>query len=101
MGSKSSFSRPHRTQPFDEPAAEHVPPDTADAAAPGRTPVSDEATRLFTELCERVPDAAERAALVGVSVEVDEMWRQGKALPVLRAHRKKIERALNAAPPAE
>lgn len=99
MGSKSSFSRPHRTQPFDQPAAEHLPPDVADAATPGHAPARDEASRLFGELCERVPDAATRAALVGISVELDEAWRQGKGLPVLRAHRKKIERALNAAPP--
>ena len=100
MGSKSSFSRPHRTQPFDQPAAEHLPPDVADTTGPGRAPAGDEASRLFAELCEQVPDAETRASLVGVSVEVDEAWRQGKRLPVLRAHRKRIERALNAAPRA-
>ena len=99
MGSKSSFSRAHRTQAFDQPAADHVPRDAADAAAPTHAQAGDEASRLFAELCERVPDAEARAALVSVTVELDEAWRQGKRLPLLRAHRKRIERALNSAPP--
>ena len=100
MGSKSSFNRAHRTQAFDQPAGEHYPRGVADAGAPGGAPASDEAARLFGELCERVPDAATRAFLIGVSVALDEAWRQGKRLPVLRAHRKRLERALSAAPPA-
>lgn len=44
--------------------------------------------------CERVPDAATRASLLGVATTLDEAWLRGERLPVLRAHRKRLERAL-------
>jgi hypothetical protein len=52
---------------------------------------------VFAELCARVPDSAERARLVGVSLELDAAWARGAALPLLRAHRKAVERALRLA----
>ena len=97
--SRASVARTgHR--PFDQPAAEHSRGTSRTQAHRVTLPAGDEASRLFAELCERVPDAEARASLVGVTVELDEAWRQGKRLPLLRAHRKRIERALNAAPSA-
>jgi hypothetical protein len=51
---------------------------------------------LFAELCERVSDSATRASLLGVGTELDEAWLRGERLPVLRAHRKRLEQALHA-----
>jgi hypothetical protein len=48
----------------------------------------------FAELRERVPDAAERARILGVSPETEAAWSRGTALPLLRAHRRALEQAL-------
>jgi hypothetical protein len=96
---KSSFKRAHRTHAFDQPAGSTYPKLAAEGG-PGGVQSNDEAWRLFTELCERMPDAAARASAIGVSPALEEAWRRGERLPVLRAHRKSIERALRAAPPA-
>jgi hypothetical protein len=99
---KSRFKRAHRTHAFDQRPGDVYPQSGAEeagpAGAPGDDEASDEASRLFTELCERVPDAATRASLIGVSVTLDEAWRRRERLPILRAHRKSVERALRAAP---
>ena len=50
----------------------------------------DEAQQLLAELRERVPDAAARSRLLGVEVAVDQAWRAGQLLPLLRAHRRSI-----------
>jgi hypothetical protein len=60
------------------------------------TSPSDQAERLFAELCNRVPSARDRAAMVGVPVEQDKAWRDGRQLPILRAHRKALAAALAA-----
>jgi hypothetical protein len=96
---KSSFKRAHRTHAFDQPAGASYPQLAAEGG-PGGVQSSDESWRLFTELCERVPDATTRASVIGVSPALEEAWRRGERLPVLRAHRKSIERALRESPPA-
>lgn len=50
--------------------------------------------QLFTlheRLCELVPEPAERAALLNLPVSVDQAWRDGRMMPVLRAQRKAIQ----------
>jgi hypothetical protein len=96
---KSSFKRAHRTHAFDQRPGDPYPHLAAEGG-PGGLQSSDEAWRLFTELCERVPEATARAAAIGVSPALEEAWRRGERLPVLRAHRKSIERALRESPPA-
>jgi hypothetical protein len=93
---KSSFNRAHRTQAFDQRPGGAYPHLAADGG-PGGVHSSDESWRLFTELCERMPDAAARASAIGVSPALEEAWRRGERLPVLRAHRKSVERALRSA----
>ncbi len=95
---KSSFKRAHRTHAFDQPAGASYPQLAAEGGPLG-VQSSDESWRLFTELCERVPDATARAAALGVSPVLEQAWRRGERLPVLRAHRKAIERALRDSPP--
>jgi hypothetical protein len=92
---KSPFKRPHRTHAFGQRPGEPYPQVVADGG-PGGLHSSDESWRLFTELCELVPDATARASAIGVSPALEEAWRRGERLPVLRAHRKSIERALRA-----
>jgi hypothetical protein len=94
---KSRFKRAHRTHAFDQRPGEVYPQSGAEEVGPSGAPGDDEASRLFAELCERVPDAATRAALIGVSVSLDEAWRRRQRLPILRAHRKSVERAVRAA----
>jgi hypothetical protein len=90
---KSSFKRAHRTHAFDQRPGATYPQLVADGG-PGGVHSSDESWKLFTKLCERVPDATARASAIGVSPALEEAWRRGERLPVLRAHRKSIERAL-------
>jgi hypothetical protein len=94
---KSRFKRAHKTHAFGQRAGETYPHDGTDEVGPASAHADDVASRLFSELCERVPDAATRASLVGVSLTLDEAWRRRERLPILRAHRKQIERALQAA----
>jgi hypothetical protein len=49
---------------------------------------------LFDELSKRVEGADERAALIGVSPHLVDAWDRGASQPLLRAHRKALERAL-------
>ena len=93
----SRNKRAHKTHAFGQRAGEPYPHGHADEVAPGSTSAEDEASKLFTELCERMPDAETRASSIGVSVALDEAWRRGERLPILRAHRKSIERALRSA----
>lgn len=95
----SRNKRAHKTHAFGQRAGEPYPHGHADEGAAGSPHANDEASRLFAELCERIPDAEARASLTGVSVELDAAWRRGERLPILRAHRKRIARALSAAPP--
>jgi hypothetical protein len=54
----------------------------------------DAVIQQFIELCERVEDPAERARLLGVSPAIEAAWREGRALPILRARRKALADAL-------
>lgn len=76
-------------QPAGEPYP-HLDP----GQASGRAGADGQVLALFAELCERVPDATERAKMLGVSLETEAAWSRGVGLPVLRAHRRAVERAL-------
>lgn len=54
----------------------------------------NEAERLFEELCERVPNASDRAELLRVSLKQEKAWRNGQQLPILRARRKVLAAVL-------
>ncbi|MEO6866876.1 MAG: hypothetical protein ABI200_02525 [Gaiellales bacterium] len=49
---------------------------------------------LHERLCELMPDAAERMALLQVPANVEAAWLEGKMLLVLRARRKPLESAV-------
>jgi hypothetical protein len=98
----SRFKRAHRTHALDQPAGEPYPRLRAGQAA-HRAAGDRDLLALFAKLCSRVPDVAKRAELLGVSAEVQAAWERGASLPLLRAHRKALERAhrgLNGDPPA-
>jgi hypothetical protein len=88
----SQFKKAHTTHALAQPAGTSYP-----AAAGGAGPAAarqDEALRLFAELCERVPDPAERALLLGVTIDLDAAWRAGRQLPLLGARRRSLRAAL-------
>jgi hypothetical protein len=96
MGS-SRFKKAHRTHAFGQRAGESYPAQIAGQS--GRRSGADaDILALFSELCSRVPDARERVKLLGVSPALEAAWERGTALPLLRAHRKALDRALGAAP---
>jgi hypothetical protein len=91
----SQLKKAHRTHALAQPAGSSYPQGSngpGGAAGP-----ADEAERLFAELCDRVPSAPDRAALLEVSPELDEAWREGRKLPILRARRKQLAASLAAA----
>lgn len=49
---------------------------------------------VHDRLCELEPDVAERAALLGITPEVDAAWREGRMLPVLRARGSAMRKAV-------
>jgi hypothetical protein len=89
----SRFKRAHRTHALAQPAGEPYP-----QSAAGQNPTWSDpdaaVLRLFADFCTVVPDAARRAELLGVSLKVEAAWRRGAALPLLRAHRRAVQRAL-------
>jgi hypothetical protein len=89
----SRFKRAHRTHALAQPAGEPYPQSAAGQAL-GRSDEDGVALSLYAELCRRVPDASRRAELVGIPREVEEAWQRGAAIPLLRAHRPALERAL-------
>jgi hypothetical protein len=89
----SRFKRAHRTHALAQPAGEAYP-QAATGQTPGRADPNAAALRLFADLCTSVPDAGRRAQLLGVSLEVEAAWQRGAAIPLLRAHRRALERAL-------
>jgi hypothetical protein len=93
----SRLKKAHRTHALAQPAG-HGYPHADPGQAAGRGGVDGQVLALLAELRARVPDDAERAQLLGVSVEVEAAWTRGVALPVLRAHRKSIERLLRSIP---
>jgi hypothetical protein len=88
----STYKRAHRTHALAQRAGEsypHVGPGQAlDRAQDGRL------FGLYRELCGLAPDPVERAGILGVSPEIQAAWERGAALPLLRAHRRTIERAI-------
>jgi hypothetical protein len=95
MGS-SRFKKAHRTHAFGRRAGESYPAQIA-GKSDRRADADGDLLALFSELCSRVPEASERVKLLGVSTALEAAWERGTALPLLRAHRKALERALLAA----
>jgi hypothetical protein len=91
----SRFKRAHKTHAFNQPAGVPYPNRIQDGPDESTARSGDVALNLFGELCELVPNASTRASLVGVATTLDEAWLRGERLPLLRAHRKHLERALN------
>jgi hypothetical protein len=88
----SQLKRAHRTHALAQPAGQAYP-----HLDPGRAPgtgADRQVLALHAELCSRVPDPAQRARLVGVTAATEAAWTRGAGLPVLRAHRRAVERAL-------
>jgi hypothetical protein len=83
----SQFKKAHRTYALAQPAGERYPTAVSSRVA-ARSPLATDALVLNSELCEHVPKAAERAELLGVSIALEQAWQEGRALPLLRAHRK-------------
>jgi hypothetical protein len=90
----SQLKKAHRTHALAQPAGSEYPHEPSGTAAGAGS--ADEAERLFVELCERVPSPSDRAELIGVSMELDEAWRNGRKLPILRAQRKRLTASLDA-----
>jgi hypothetical protein len=89
----SRFKRAHRTHALMQPAGQPYPHlDFGHASA--STKADQQLLASFRELCERLPDAAKRAKMLGVSAETEAAWSRGVALPLLRAHRRTLEQAL-------
>ena len=91
----SQLKKAHRTHALAQPAGSEYPHEPSGTA--GVAGSADEAERLFVELCDRVPSPSDRAELLGVTLELDEAWRSGRKLPILRARRKQLAAALAAA----
>lgn len=91
----SSFKKAHKTHAFAQPAGVSYPHLNEDETTGSRGDSDDERlVQQFSEICKLVEDSTERARLLGVAVRVDAAWQEGKMLPLLRAHRKVIERTL-------
>ena len=84
----SQLKKAHKTHALAQPAGVPYPHGAAGDGTRARR--GDEAQQLFAELCKRVPDAASRSRLIGVEVAVDEAWRGGRLLPLLRTHRRSL-----------
>lgn len=91
----SKLKKAHRTHALDQRAGAGYPAGATDPAAHA-VGGGDEAVRLYRELCRLVPDQGERAASLGVDAHLDESWRQGHMLPLLRAHRRALAAAIRA-----
>jgi hypothetical protein len=94
-GVGSQLKKAHRTHALAQPAGSAYPHELSGAG--GAVGSTDEAERLFIALCDRVPSPSDRAELLGVTLELDEAWRSGRKLPILRARRKQLAAALAAA----
>lgn len=88
----SKLKKAHKTHALAQTAGV----DYVAAAKGGRAGAneSDPALRAYVELCAKVPDPAERARLLGVGAELEEAWARGERLPLLRARRAAVVRAL-------
>jgi hypothetical protein len=94
----SRFKRAHRTHALDQPAGEGYAQAASDQA-PRQGGADDRVATLYAELCARVPDAAKRSELLAVAPELEAAWQEGDRLPLLRAHRKALERAIRSTDP--
>lgn len=91
----SRFKKAHKTHALAQPAGLSYPHIGQDGLLDIEADSADgRLIRRFQTLCALVQNIDERARLLGVSVEVDAAWQAGKALPLLRAHRKMLERVL-------
>ena len=99
MGS-SLFKKAHKTHAFAQPAGVPYPTQGGEGPGPSRARGNSADNRVlwqFAELCARVSDPAARATLLGVSTDLEAAWQRGEKLPLLRARRKLLERALRSA----
>ena len=60
----------------------------------GAAPADQRLFDLHHRLCELIEDADERVERLGIPAAVDAAWREGRMLPVLRAHGKKLQLAI-------
>jgi hypothetical protein len=88
----SQLKKAHRTHALAQPAGAGYPHEAAVSGMPASR--TSQAERMFAELCRRLPNARERAAMLGVSVRQDEAWQHGRQLPTLRAYRRAVGEAL-------
>jgi hypothetical protein len=91
----SQLKKAHRTHALDQRAGTAYPAGATEPAAHAAAG-SDEAARLYRQLCRLVPDPGERAALLGIDPRLDESWQRGQMLPLLRAHRRALAAAIRA-----
>ena len=89
----SQLKRAHRTHALAQPAGISYPHgEMGDGVQTGRG--AGEAEHLFAELCGLVPDAVARSRLLGVELVVDQAWRAGRLLPLLRTRRRSLAAAV-------
>jgi hypothetical protein len=88
----SQLKKAHKTHALAQPAGVEYPHESIASGIDG-SPVN-EAERLFQEICDRVPNASDRAELLGVSSKQEKAWRNGQQLPTLRARRKLLAAVL-------
>jgi hypothetical protein len=89
----SQLKRAHRTHALAQRAGEPYPGRPSPAGG-GDRPEDAVVLRLYRELCAKLPDPADRAHRIGVPHATVAAWDTGRALPLLRAHRRPLERAL-------
>ena len=91
----SRFKQAHRTHALAQRAGASYPLPVSQADRDHEA--NGQLLALFAELCVLVPDGPERAKLLGVGNELEAAWERGAGMPLLRAHRKAVERALRMA----
>ena len=94
----SQFKKAHKTHALAQPAGRLYPHFSGGTGAhPGER--EDGALESFVLLCELVPDATERAEMLGVQPAMEAAWSRGELLPLLRTRRKALRRALTTVAP--
>lgn len=91
----SQFKKAHKLHEYAQRAGTRYPRTSAGGSNPLQG--DDESQLLYRALCELVPDAGHRAALLGVEPETERAWQNGAGLPLLRASRTRLRRLLRRA----
>jgi hypothetical protein len=87
----SQFKKAHKLHDLAQQAGALYPHVADEGLSMGS---KDEALRLYAELSIRVPDPQRRSTLLGVESSLVDSWEKGERIPLLRAHRKALRRAL-------